>query len=42
MPNTTQLTLEQINNILDQINDHEGSRLQYIGSRYVPIFGRKG
>lgn len=42
MPNTAQLTLEQINAVLDQLNEHEGSRLQYIGSRYVPLLGRKG
>lgn len=42
MPNTNAFTLEEINQILDQLNDHPGARLQYIGSRYVPIFGRKG
>ena len=42
MPNTNVFTLDEINQILDQLNAHPGSRLQYIGSRYVPIFGRKG
>lgn len=42
MPNTNAFTLEEINQILEQLNAHPGARLQYIGSRYVPIFGRKG
>jgi hypothetical protein len=42
MPNTSTFTLEEINQILDQLNEHPGARLQYIGSRYVPILGRKG
>lgn len=42
MPNSNAFTLEEINQILDQLNAHPGARLQYIGSRYVPIFGRKG
>ena len=42
MPNTNAFTLEEINQILDQLNEHPGARLQYIGSRYVPILGRKG
>ena len=42
MPNTNAFTLDEINQILDQLNTRPGARLQYIGSRYVPIFGRKG
>lgn len=42
MPNSNAFTLEEINQILEQLNAHPGARLQYIGSRYVPIFGRKG
>lgn len=42
MPNSNAFTLEEINQILDQLNTHPGARLQYIGSRYVPVFGRKG
>lgn len=42
MPNTNAFTLDEINQIFEQLNAHPGSRLQYIGSRYVPIFGRKG
>ena len=42
MPNTTVFTLDEIDKILEQLNAHPGARLQYIGSRYVPIFGRKG
>ena len=42
MPNTNVFSLEEINQILEQLNAHQGARLQYIGSRYVPIFGRKG
>lgn len=42
MPNANAFTLEEINQILEQLNAHQGARLQYIGSRYVPIFGRKG
>lgn len=42
MPNTNAFTLDEINQILEQLNAHPGARLQYIGSRYVPIFGRKG
>lgn len=42
MPNTNAFTLDEINQILEQLNSHPGARLQYIGSRYVPIFGRKG
>lgn len=42
MPNTNVFTLDEINKILEQLNAHPGARLQYIGSRYVPIFGRKG
>ena len=42
MPNTNAFTLEEINQILEQLNAHPGARLQYIGSRYVPTFGRKG
>lgn len=41
MPNTNAFTLDEINQILEQLNDHPGARLQYIGSRYVPVFGRK-
>lgn len=40
--NTVKFTPEEINALLDQLNTHPGSRLQYIGARYVPIFGRKG
>ena len=42
MANTNVFTLDEINQILEQLNSHPGARLQYIGSRYVPIFGRKG
>lgn len=42
MPNTHVFTLEEINQILEQLNAQPGARLQYIGSRYVPVFGRKG
>lgn len=42
MPNSNAFTLEEIDQILDQLNTHPGARLQYIGSRYVPVFGRKG
>ena len=42
MPNSNAFTLDEINQILEQLNAHPGARLQYIGSRYVPIFGRKG
>lgn len=42
MPNSNAFTLDEINQILDQLNTHPGARLQYIGSRYVPVFGRKG
>lgn len=42
MPNTNAFTLDEINQILEQLNAHPGARLQYIGSRYVPIFGRRG
>lgn len=42
MPNTNVFTLDEMNKILEQLNAHPGARLQYIGSRYVPIFGRKG
>ena len=42
MSNTNAFTVEEINQILDQLNTHPGARLQYIGSRYVPVFGRKG
>ena len=42
MPNANVFTLDEINKILEQLNAHPGARLQYIGSRYVPIFGRKG
>lgn len=42
MPNSNAFTLEEINQILDQLNTRPGARLQYIGSRYVPVFGRKG
>lgn len=42
MPNANVFTLEEINQILEQLNAHPGARLQYIGSRYEPIFGRKG
>ena len=42
MPNTNVFTLDEINQIIEQLNAHPGARLQYIGSRYVPIFGRKG
>lgn len=42
MPNANAFTLDEINQILDQLNANPGARLQYIGSRYVPIFGRKG
>ena len=42
MPNTNAFTLDEINQILEQLNSHPGARLQYIGSRYVPVFGRKG
>lgn len=42
MPNTNVFTLDEINQVLEQLNAHPGARLQYIGSRYVPIFGRKG
>lgn len=42
MLNTHAFTLDEINQILDQLNAHPGARLQYIGSRYVPILGRKG
>ena len=42
MPNTNAFTLDEINQILEQLNSHPGARLQYIGSRYVPIFGRVG
>lgn len=38
MPNTNAFTLEEINQILEQLNAHPGARLQYIGSRYVPKF----
>ena len=34
-------TDEQINSILEMITQHN-AHLQYIGARYVPIFGRKG
>lgn len=34
-------TDEQINSILELITQHN-AHLQYIGARYVPIFGRKG
>ena len=42
MPNTNAFTLDEINQILEQLNAHPGARLQYIGSRNVPLFGRKG
>ena len=42
MPNTNAFTLEELNQILEQLNAHPGARLQYIGSRYVPVLGRKG
>ena len=42
MPNSNAFTLEEINQILEQLNAHPGARLQYIGSRYVPVLGRKG
>ena len=38
MPNTNAFTDEQIAEILQQLNQHPGARLQYIGSRYVPKF----
>ena len=42
MPNANAFTLDEINQILEQLDAHPGARLQYIGSRYQPIFGRKG
>ena len=40
MPNST-FTPEQISQILEEFFEAVGTR-QYIGARYVPIFGRKG
>ena len=40
MSNTNVFTLDEINQILEQLNAHPGARLQYIGSRYVPKFAK--
>ena len=41
MSNITQLTPEQIEEVLRRFFDLAGTR-QYIGARYVPLFGRRG
>lgn len=38
MPNVKDLSADQIKEILDLLNTHPGTAMQYIGARYVPIF----